>query len=96
MPLSARIQGSLHWKISCCVFCALLCIFLVDVLVGWVASSSQKALIKIQAGSTSKCERLTKLVMAEGSEWTNLKSFVATESCSVGVEVFLTALPCLI
>lgn len=26
-------------------------------------------------------------------EWTNLKQFVATESCSVGVEVFLTALP---
>lgn len=61
VPLCAWFQGSLCWKISCCVFCALLCIFLVDALVGWVASSSQKALIKIQAGSTSKCERLTKL-----------------------------------
>lgn len=35
VPLRAWIQGSLPWKIFCSGFCALLCIFLVDVLVGW-------------------------------------------------------------
>lgn len=61
------------WKISSSVFCVLFCIFLVDVLVRWVTSSFQKILIKMEAGSKSQCERLPRLVLAEGLEWTNLK-----------------------
>lgn len=41
-------------------------------------------------------ESLSTFVMTECSEWTNLKSFVATESCSVGMAgmVVFKALPC--